>query len=175
MTDRIEALERRLAEIENRLEIYRLLAALGPMIDGGGDRDVAELFSDDAHYFTDVPGFVPMTGRSGVESIFASAIHRRHVESGIAHVLGFPHVNLVGDRAEAVNHSIVFVKGENGWQPGRIAANHFRLEKREGRWQDGRCSARQSTSCLADPAARMPIFTSACSDLARLVMVRGSR
>src|SRR5436190_22455291 len=101
-------LEKRVQLIEDRLAIYQLLSAFAPVIDGGGEEEVAEFYTEDAVYVVDVPGAPPVNGRAAVLGIYQSDMHRSAVRQGISHMLGFPHVKIEGDRAWAVTYACIF-------------------------------------------------------------------
>src|SRR5947207_11866066 len=120
-------LEKRLQLIEDRLAIYQILSAFAPVIDGGGEEEAAEFYTEDGVYVVDVPGAPPANGRAAVLGIYSSEMHRNAVRQGMSHMLGFPHVKIDGDRASAVTYACIFRWRDDGWYVGRIASNAFDL------------------------------------------------
>jgi len=135
MSTTLEKLEARIEALEARLELYQMFSALAPVIDSGADRGVAEFFSGDAEYRTDVPGVAPAVGREAIEGIFSSKMHTAAIQGGISHALSFPHVMIDGDQAQVVAHSVVHLRDATGWRAARVAANRFHCIRRDGRWE----------------------------------------
>ena len=129
---RIEALELRLAAQEDMTAILQLIAAYGPAVDRGDGAATAALWFDDGRYDY---GAGALEGRAALEAIVETPSHLRYLEAGCAHVLSLPQVRLMGDRAEAVNVSRVYLKSGEGWQIERCSANHWRFERRGGEWR----------------------------------------
>lgn len=154
-------LEARVKLIEDKLAVYQLLSAFAPVIDGGGEEEAAEFYAEDGAYIMDVPGASSAMGRPAVLDIYRSDMHRGAVRQGISHMLGFPHVWLDGDRAEAVTYACILRKGEQGWGLARIAANKFKLRRDGSGW---RIETRESRE-LTNEQARA-VFGTANYDLA---------
>jgi hypothetical protein len=141
-----ESIEKRIALIEDKLAIYSILSAFAPVVDGGGEREAAEFFDVDGEYVVDVPGAPPARGRAAVLKIYESAMHRDAVRQGIAHMLGFPHVAIDGDNAQAITYACIFRRGDNGWYVSRIASNSFDFVRREDGWKISKRVSRELSS-----------------------------
>src|SRR5690349_11646751 len=83
--ERIAALERRLRAVEDELDIRRLLASYGPLVDAGDGDAVGGLWAEDGEY--DVDGWV-MRGRADVAAMVRSPAHQGMIGGGAAHFLG---------------------------------------------------------------------------------------
>lgn len=132
----IEDLERRVAELEDRLAILQLVASYGPAVDGL-DRDaVAALWAPDGCYDF---GGEPLEGREAVASLIDLETHRTYVAGGSSHILSLPRISIDGDRAVAVNYSQVFITDPStpgaGWHADRSSANRWELVKTAEGWQ----------------------------------------
>lgn len=123
----------RLQRLEDELAITKLLASYGPSVDAGNADRAAALWSNDGTY--DVEDWL-MTGRRGVHDMVSSAGHQDLVATGCCHFLGPAVVTVSGDSAVAVCESLVLLSdGGSGYRVWRATANHFVLERLDGRWQ----------------------------------------
>jgi hypothetical protein len=129
--DRIAALESRLQALEDELDIARLIASYGPLVDAGAP-EVAGLWVEDGVYDVDE---VYLAGRSQVAAMVASDPHRSWIRGGCAHVVGPPLVTVAGDEAVAVCHSLMIVHGADGFVVRRATANHWALRRGPDGWR----------------------------------------
>jgi uncharacterized protein (TIGR02246 family) len=130
--DRIADLERRLQRVEDERAIERLIASYGPLVDAGEADAAADLCAVDGTY--DVEGW-PMRSRADVAAMVRSDAHHGLVGRGCSHFLGPAVVTVDGDEAVAVCESALLVKADKGFHVRRAGANHFRLQRRDGRWR----------------------------------------
>ncbi|MBU9762838.1 nuclear transport factor 2 family protein [Mycobacterium sp. TNTM28] len=122
----------RLQRIEDELAITKLLASYGPSVDAGNADNAAALWALDGTY--DVEDWL-MAGRAGVHDMVGSTGHQELVAAGCCHFLGPAVVTVDGDRAVAVCESLVLLRDEtSGYRVWRATANHFALERVDGRW-----------------------------------------
>lgn len=128
----IEALERRLAALEDQMAILQLIAAYGPAVDGLDRDGVAALFAEDGSYDF---GGEPLRGRSAVADLIDLPTHRAYVEAGAAHALTLPRIEVECDQAVAINYSQVFVKVGNQWRADRTSANRWELARTAEGWK----------------------------------------
>ena len=147
--DELAALVARLRRIEDEREIERMIASYGPLVDAGEADAPAELWAVDGTY--DVEGW-RMRSRDDVAAMVRSDAHQGLIARGCCHFLGPAVVSVDGDDAVAVCESALLVKSTKGFAVYRAGANHFRLHRRDGRWQivhrttralDGRTDARR--------------------------------
>ena len=132
--DKVElaALAKRLRRIEDEREIERLIASYGPLVDAGEADATADLWAVDGTY--DVEGW-PMRSRDDVAAMVRSEAHQGLIARGCCHFLGPAVVTVDGDDAVAVCESALLIKSTKGFAVYRAGANHFRLHRRDGRWQ----------------------------------------
>jgi SnoaL-like domain len=150
--ERLADLERRLQRIDDERAIERLIASYGPLVDAGEADAVSRLWATDGTY--DVEGW-PMRSRADVAAMVRSDAHQGLIGRGACHFLGPAVVTVDGDDAVAVCESVLVIHRGEGFVVWRAGANHFRLQRIEGRWQiverttrtlDGKAEARDLLS-----------------------------
>ncbi|MBX3530199.1 MAG: nuclear transport factor 2 family protein [Rhizobiaceae bacterium] len=146
--EKLAALERRLAELEDRMAILQLIASYGPAVDGLDREGVAALWAEDGSY--DFSG-TPLQGRDKVADLIDLDTHRAYVSAGSSHILSLPRVTVEGDRAVAVNYSQVFVKDGASWRADRTSANRWDLARTADGW---RVTKRTNRLLDGSPGAR---------------------
>jgi hypothetical protein len=131
--ERIEAIERRLRELEDTVAIYQLVASYGPSIDGGASPEAGLLWTEDAWYDSDSSsaGAEGVHGREGINGI-ADMVAKADI--GIAHITHLPIVDIDGDRATVTGHSNTFHQVGDEFHVARVSANRWELERTDGRW-----------------------------------------
>lgn len=143
-----EDLAERLERVERRLAVYDLIASYGPAVDSGSSEVTADLWDLNGTYDF---GEGVLEGRSAVEAMVRGRPHQSLINAGAAHVLGFPKVDLQGDRAVATGYSQVCRFEEGRFVLWRVSANRWELlwdgagwkvVSRTARLLDGRESAR---------------------------------
>jgi hypothetical protein len=136
LTDRIDALEALVSRQADHLAIIQLIASYGPTADSTVDEDATQrlvgLWAEDGSY--DITGYGVFSGREVMAPIFRQE-HYDLVAGGIGHLMGLPYVVVDGDRATALNHSVVFYKAEDGFFAKRVGMNKWLLSKTAGHWQ----------------------------------------
>lgn len=142
-----KSLETRIAEIEDRLAIYNLIAMHPLSADSGDAELVRSIYSEDLKFDRGA-----IQGASGVEGLVAvvqSAEHRAAIAGGLAHFPGLPmvelksselayatsyiaicHYNKELDERHLPNHG-----KSRGFSIFRIVANRWHLAKQNGRWR----------------------------------------
>lgn len=140
LADRVRALE-------DRAAINDLIARYGPAADAGDGDAVGALWAEDGEYW--IGGSV-LTG-SEIAGLVEFDTHREYLSRGCAHVLSAPLITVEGDRAEAINHSVVLVRSDARWDAERVSANRWefvrtgegwRVVRRENHLLDGSEDAR---------------------------------
>ena len=124
--DRIAALERRLARVEDELTITRMMASYGPLVDAGEAGPVAALWAADGEY--DVEGW-HMRSRADVEAMVRSEAHQGLIAGGCAHFLGPAYVQVEGDDAVAVFESVLVRHRDGEYSVRRAGANKVVLRR----------------------------------------------
>lgn len=147
----------RLQRLEDRADIIELIAKYGPIVDAGEGRLLGELWTKTGRYEIGDDFAFEAGDLAGLTEL---PTHQAYLAAGCAHVLTTPTVQLSGDRAIAVNHSVVLVRAGEHWVADRVSANewHFtrtvlgwRVELRQNRLLNGDVVAR---GLLAPPALR---------------------
>lgn len=133
LSERFEALERRVQELEDILAIQKLISSYGPAVDGLDGAALAEMWAEDGMY--DFGIGEPLRGREAVAKLIDLDSHKTYIAAGCAHVLSAPRIAIDGDRASAVNYSQVFVKDEHGWRADRTGANRWELVRTGQGWK----------------------------------------
>lgn len=129
---RLDALENRLREAEDRLAIYQLIATYGPSVDSLCGKALGKLWTEDGVYDTQSRSFV---GRQEVEQVVDSALHRSYVARGCGHVMSLPHITIDGDTAVATGHSNVFTGAGDHWRVERTSSNRWELIRTAEGWK----------------------------------------
>ena len=145
---RLVELERRLAAMEDERAIERLIASYGPLVDCGNADAAANLWATDGSY--DVEGW-SMRNRADVAAMVRSDAHQGLIGRGCCHFLGPSVVTVSGDDAVAVCESVLVLHGGEKFSVARAGANHFRLQRIDGRWQ---IVARTTRALDGQPEAR---------------------
>jgi uncharacterized protein (TIGR02246 family) len=137
--DRLGALERRIAALEDELAIHRLIVRYGFAVDTGDAEATAALFSDDTVY--DVDTTLVMRGREGVAGMVRGPRHQSLLPN-CAHTIGPAVVTVDGDRAVATAYSRIYKRDGDALALWRLSFNRFELERRDGGWQIARRTTR---------------------------------
>lgn len=142
MTDeRIAAIERRLAALEDERDIARLIAAYGPLVDSGDADGAAALWTVDGSY--DVGDWL-MSSRDDVAAMVRSDAHQGLIAKGCCHFFGPPVIEVSGDDAVAVCESTLLVRREaGGYSVARAGVHLLRLRRDGDSWRITSRVARQ--------------------------------
>ena len=96
-------LERRIRAIEDRLEIYNLIAGHPPSADTGNTAYAEAVFTADA-VFDRGPDLSGAVGNKAIGANLQSACHQAAISGGLAHFTSLPHVTINGDTAVVVSY-----------------------------------------------------------------------
>jgi uncharacterized protein (TIGR02246 family) len=162
-----DELRTRLGRLEDERDISRLIASYGPAVDGGDADAAARLWATDGCY--DVEGW-HMEGRADVHAMVSSRSHQNLVANGCCHFVGPAVVTVTGDSAVAVCESLVLVRDGDGYRVWRATANHFMLQRIDGRWQ---ITVRTSRVLDGDPGAHA-LLTAGLAGLAAPALDAGA-
>lgn len=132
--ERLERLERRVRELEDRLALYQLIATYGPAVDSGTSEVVGSLWTEAGFYDT-FP--VVLEGRDEIAAMVLGDRHQSYMANGCAHVQGMPHIAIHGDTAVATLYSQLFLRDDenDGFRLWRVAANRWELVREAGGWR----------------------------------------
>lgn len=142
-----ESLEARLRDIEDRLEIYNLIASHPPSADTGADDYTRAVFTEDG-VFDRGESLDRTVGNEAIAAITLRPAHQEAIQGGLAHFAGLPHVELDGDSAwvtsylqlvhpdaegderELPNHGV-----STGYRIHRVLANRWELVRAPEGWK----------------------------------------
>ena len=147
------AIEDRIRAIEDRLEIYNLIASHPPSADTGADYYTRAVYVEDGEL--DLGRGKAVAGNETIAAITRRPEHQAAIAGGLAHFAGLPYIELDGDRAvvtsylqiltphptgaphEVPNHGV-----SNGFRIHRVAANRWELERSGEGWKIRRRTVR---------------------------------
>ena len=110
-----QTLDQRLRLIEDRFEIYNLIASHPPSADTGAGDYTAAVWTEDG-VFDRGAEFPRPTGRAAIAGGSSNPEHHRAIEQGIAHFAGLPYVRINGDTAFAISYLQILVPDRVGPQ-----------------------------------------------------------
>ena len=158
---KMKTLEERLQAVEDRLEIYNVISAYGPAVDGCNLEAMGQVYAEAGVY--DVRDYRYMDGLADIRDMMNGVGHRTLTGNGAAHIGTLPHVELDGDRAIATNYSIILGRKEGEPVMLRLNISRIYLSRGEGGWRidrriidplDGRASSRELAARVFEgPAA----------------------
>ena len=129
--ERLEALERQVMELQDTLDVLRVVASYGPSVDGGASVEAGMLWTEDCTYDSDNAA-EPLRGRATLEELSERV---GQVPMGVAHYLNLPVVVVDGERATVTGHSNTYHQEDGKYVVARVSSNRWELEKIDGRWQ----------------------------------------
>jgi len=142
-----KSLEARLRDIEDRFEIYNLIASHPPSADTGGDYYTAQVYTEDG-VFDRGEGLSGAVGNTEIAAITQTPGHQEAIASGLAHFSGLPYIELDGDAAYVTSYlQILHPDGHygerelanHGSSPGfrihRMVANRWVLTRTPDGWK----------------------------------------
>jgi ketosteroid isomerase-like protein len=145
-------IEERLQAVEDRLEIYNVISAYGPAVDGCNHEAMGRVYAEDGVY--DVRDFQYMDGLAEIRKMMAGDRHLSLVGTGAAHIGTLPHVELQGDRAIATNYNLILSRDEGEPVIRRLNISRIYLSRGPDGWRINRriidpLDGRQSSRDLA--------------------------
>lgn len=140
------ALERRLRAIEDRLEIYNLVAAHPPSADTGADYFARAVFTEDSTL--DLGAGKGASGNDAIAAALSAPGHQAAIAGGLAHFAGLPHVQIDGDEAVVTSYLQILTPhpsaepievpnhgASRGWRVHRVGANRWELVRTPAGWK----------------------------------------
>ncbi len=103
MIERNRTLEQRIRAIEDRLEIYNLIAGHPPSADTGADYYAEAIYTEDG-VFDRGPDLSGASGNTAIAASLKSPGHQAAIAGGLAHFTGLPYIELDGDRATVTSY-----------------------------------------------------------------------
>ena len=146
-------LEDRVRAIEDRLEIYNLIAGHPPSADTGADYYTRAVYTEDGVF--DRGPHAGGTGNAAIAAVVKTPEHRAAIEGGLARFCGLPHVELDGDRAAVTSYLQILTPDPDGapvalsnhgtskgFRIHRVAANRWELVRTREGWKIARRTLR---------------------------------
>jgi hypothetical protein len=145
--------EQRLRAIEDRLEIYNLIAAHPPSADTGAADFALAAYTEDGEL--DLGGGKGARGSAAIAAGMTSPGHQAAIAHGLAHVCGLPHVEIDGDQAVVTSYLQILAPHQGaepvelpnhgttrGWRVHRVGANRWELVRTPSGWKIARRTMR---------------------------------
>jgi len=164
MTDS-RSLEDRLRAIEDRLEIYNLIASHPPTADTAGRDHIAASWVEDG-VFDRGEDLSSPRGRDVIADHVLSPAHQAAIAGGLAHFTSLPHVAIDGDSAIVTSYLQILVPqtqgdavevpnhgSSKGFRVHRMTANRWELVRTAAGWKIKRRMLRQLDG--SEPARRI--------------------
>ena len=130
-TSRIEALERRVQELEDKEAIREVLARYGFTADLGLSKDWVDVWTEDGVY--DLGPDDKAVGSDGLlYDIITNPKGHKTIENRSQHTVVNHFIRVDGDTAWAEAYSIVFVRGDDGYYPWDMRLQSLQV-RTEGR------------------------------------------
>jgi hypothetical protein len=147
------SLEERIRAIEDRLEIYNLIASHPPSADTAAQAYIQSIFTDDA--VLDLGGTKTAAGNETIAQMSQRPAHQEAIRAGLAHFAGLPHVQIDGDRATVTSYLQILTPHptaepvevpahgvSKGFRIHRVGTNRWEFVRQGGRWKIKRRSFR---------------------------------
>jgi len=142
-------IEDRLRAIEDRLEIYNLIASHPPSADTGAQSYIRSIFAEDG--VLDLGGDKTASGNDAISDMSQRPAHQAAIRGGLAHFAGLPHVALDGDRALVTSYLQILSPHPSaepvevpahgisrGYRVHRVGANRWELVRTPQGWKIAR-------------------------------------
>jgi SnoaL-like domain len=154
MAEAYRTLEQRIRDIEDRLEIYNLIASHPPSADTGADYYAEAVYTEDG-IFDRGPNLSGATGNKAIAASLKSDAHQAAIAGGLAHFTGLPHIALHGDTAIVTSYLQILTPNKSGeavevpnhgasrgYHIHRVVTNRWELVRTEQGWKIKRRSLR---------------------------------
>jgi hypothetical protein len=154
MDQPIGPLEQRIRAIEDRLEIYNLIASHPPSADTGADYYAEATYTDDG-VFDRGPNLSGGSGNKAIGANLKSPGHQAAIAGGLAHFTGLPYIELDGDHAVVTSYLQILTPNKSGeaievpnhgasrgYHIHRVVTNRWELVRTAAGWKIKRRSLR---------------------------------
>jgi hypothetical protein len=131
MADDKQSLEQRIRAIEDRLEIYNLIASHPPSADTGAAAYAEAVYTEDG-VFDRGPDLSGATGNKAIAASLLSEGHQAAIAGGLAHFTGLPHITLDGDTAVVTSYLQILTPRKSGDQvevPNHGASRGYHIHR----------------------------------------------
>ena len=139
-------LEDRIRAIEDRLEIYNLIASHPPSADTGADYYSRAIYVDDGEI--DLAAGKGARGNQAIAALVKEPGHQKAINEGLAHFASLPHITIDGDTASVVSYLQILAPHPNGapievpnhgvstgFRVHRVGANRWELVRTSAGWR----------------------------------------
>lgn len=150
----------RLGRLEDESAIQRLLLSYGPAADAGLSGFAADLWLEDGEYDWDAAA-APHRGSGAVDAMLRSSQHRSLMAEGVAHFGGPMLIEVDGDRATALNYSLIMRREDERFYLWRVSAVRWDLERTGGSWR----VRRRTNRLLDETGGGLQLFGAALREL----------
>jgi hypothetical protein len=106
-------LEQRIRAIEDRFEIYNLIAGHPPSADTGADYYTEAVYAEDGVFDRGV-NLTGAVGNEAIAAIVKTPEHQAAIAGGLAHFAGLPYVMLNGDDAVVISYLQIMTPNKSG-------------------------------------------------------------
>jgi SnoaL-like domain len=155
-----EELHARVSSLEDESAIKKLILSYGPAADAGLTSLAGQLWLDDGVYDWDADG-EPHRGAAAVDAMLRGDGHQGLIAHGVAHFAGPVLIEIDGDRATALNYSLIMRREHDRFFLWRVSAVRWDLERAASRWR-----VRRRTNRLLDASgAGRRLFHDALQEL----------
>ncbi|MFZ3354821.1 MAG: nuclear transport factor 2 family protein [Xanthobacteraceae bacterium] len=148
------SLESRIRAIEDRLEIYNLIAGHPPSADTGADYYAEAVYAEDGE-FDRGAGLTGGVGNKAIAAVLKSPGHKAAINGGLAHFTGLPHITINGDDAVVISYLQILTPNKSGeaievpnhgasrgYHIHRVVTNRWELRRTASGWKIKRRSIR---------------------------------
>src|SRR5262245_61378991 len=145
-SDAPKTIEDRIRAIEDRLEIYNLIASHPLSADTAAQPYIQSIFLEDATL--DLGGAKRADGNQAISHIVTRPEHGQAIKGGLAHFAGLPHVTIDGDRAVVTSYLQILAPhptddeievpghgASRGYRIHRVGANRWEFERTAQGWK----------------------------------------
>jgi hypothetical protein len=132
--DALERLQARVRRLEDESAITKLVMSYGPAADAGLTAFAGQLWLEDGVYDWDADG-EPHQGSAEVDAMLQGDSHQGLIGRGVAHFAGPPLIDLDGDRATALNYSLIMRREEGRYFLWRVSAVRWDVERVDSQWR----------------------------------------
>jgi hypothetical protein len=140
------SIEQRLRAIEDRLEIYNLIASHPPSADTGTDAFGRNAYTSDG--VIDLGGGKTAEGNENVGAMVKTPGHQAAIAGGLAHFTGLPRIDIDGDTATVISylqiitphptaepHEVPNHGVSKGFRIHRVGSNRWDLVRTDQGWK----------------------------------------
>ena len=134
MEHALQELQERVHRLEDESAITKLVMSYGPAADAGLTSFAGQLWLEDGVYDWDADG-EPHQGSAAVDAMLESDSHQGLIGRGVAHFGGPLLLDLDGDRATALNYSLIMRREDDRYFLWRVSAVRWDVERIDSQWR----------------------------------------